>query len=116
VSSVRPVAIGKRRTMGGTPKRTARRLDRCWRLGGYLLPGDSLDAVAGKLNFKALLRQRVRCVALPLPVVKRPILPWALFPFKVPRLSLPFRWEIAFLMESDGPMMSAASGVRQGSR
>jgi hypothetical protein len=60
-----------------------------WRLGDYLLPGDSLDAEAGKLNFKALLRQRVRCAALPLPAAKRPILPWALFPFKVPHLSLP---------------------------
>lgn len=60
-----------------------------WRLGKCLLPGIPLDAEAGKLNFKALLHQRVRCAAQPLPVAKRPILPWALVPFKVPYLPLP---------------------------
>jgi hypothetical protein len=55
--------------------------------GGFPVARGLLDAVAGKLSFKALLRQRVRNVRMPLPTSKRPILPWALFPFKVPYLS-----------------------------
>jgi len=34
-------------------------------------------------GFKAFLNRRVRSVVSPLPVRQRPILPWALFPFKV---------------------------------
>jgi hypothetical protein len=39
--------------------------------------------LAGALEFKALFRHRVRSVARPLPTGRHPILPWALFPFKV---------------------------------
>jgi hypothetical protein len=63
--------------------------DRCRASGVVPVARDLLGAVAGKLNFKALLRQRVRSVPLPLPTVKHPILPWALFPFKVPYPSPP---------------------------
>jgi len=76
---------------------------------------DLLGALAGKLSFKALLRQRVRCVSLPLPTVKRPILPWALFPFKVPYLSPAVSLEKSLSEKSNRPLNSAASGVLQGS-
>lgn len=48
------------------------------------LPGAPLDAPPGPDGgFEALLRRRVRSAAPPLPATRRPILPWALFPFKV---------------------------------
>jgi hypothetical protein len=39
---------------------------------------------AAIIVFEALLRRRVCSAQPPLPVVAHPILPWALFPFKVP--------------------------------
>jgi hypothetical protein len=48
------------------------------------------------LNFKAFLHQRVCNVPLPLPTVKHPILPWALFSFKVPYGSLTASVEKSF--------------------
>jgi len=41
-------------------------------------------------NFRALLHRQVREVRALLPAVVRPILPWALFPFKVARISFRF--------------------------
>jgi len=42
-------------------------------------------------DYKALLRRRVRGVASPLPAIRHPILPWALFPSKVHSRSAPAR-------------------------
>jgi hypothetical protein len=42
----------------------------------------------GAADFRALLNWRVRTVPMPLPAPRQPILPWALFPFKVPSAML----------------------------
>jgi len=47
------------------------------------LPKPPLAILRGAVSFRALLHQRVRAAAMPLPAPRRSILPWALFPFKV---------------------------------
>jgi hypothetical protein len=84
-----PSPLENARRLRGAPRCAAGGPDRCRASGVVPVARDLLGAVAGKLNFKALLRQRVRSVPLPLPTVKHPILPWALFPFKVPYPSPP---------------------------
>lgn len=74
-------------TLSGGPCRTcdtrSSRISRHERLRGTTRPFPIPSMPGGAADFKALLRRRVRSVPQPFPTTERPILPWALAPFKV---------------------------------